>query len=112
MKLLRKRKNNKKLKRTNKKDNNSSGCYLLFIGTRQISTALFNIMWYNIIVRMVIFMNDYKLALLIIKNKARLDSLIKNDADYSKILKQSKKLDTLIMQKMINQIEPKKLTST
>lgn len=57
-------------------------------------------------------MNDYKLTLLIIKNKARLDSLIKNDADYSKILKQSKKLDTLIMQKMINQIEPKKLTST
>lgn len=61
---------------------------------------------------MVIFMNDYKLTLLIIKNKARLDSLIKNDADYSKILKQSKKLDTLIMQKMINQIETKKLTST
>ena len=57
-------------------------------------------------------MNDYKLTLLIIKNKARLDSLIKNDADYSKILKQSKKLDTLIMQKMINQIETKKLTST
>lgn len=57
-------------------------------------------------------MNDYKLTLLIIKNKARLDSLIKNDADYSKILKQSKKLDTLVMQKMINQIEPKKLTST
>ena len=61
---------------------------------------------------MVIFMNDYKLTLLIIKNKARLDSLIRNDADYSKILKQSQKLDTLIMQKMINQIEPKKLTST
>lgn len=57
-------------------------------------------------------MNDYKLTLLIIKNKARLDSLIKNDADYSKILKQSQKLDTLIMQKMINQIEQKKLTST
>lgn len=57
-------------------------------------------------------MSDYKLTLLIIKNKARLDSLIKNDADYSKILKQSKKLDTLIMQKMINQIEQKKLTST
>lgn len=61
---------------------------------------------------MVIFMSDYKLTLLIIKNKARLDSLIRNDADYSKILKQSKKLDNLIMQKMINQIEPKKLTST
>lgn len=57
-------------------------------------------------------MNDYKLTLLIIKNKARLDSLIRNDADYSKILKQSQKLDTLIMQKMINQIETKKLTST
>lgn len=56
-------------------------------------------------------MNDYKLTLLIIKNRARLDSLIKNHADYSKILKQSKKLDSLIMQKMINQIEPKKLTS-
>ena len=61
---------------------------------------------------MVIFMSDYKLTLLIIKNKARLDSLIRNDADYSKILKQSKKLDTLIMQKMINQREIKKLTST
>lgn len=57
-------------------------------------------------------MSDYRLTFLIIKNKARLDSLIKNDADYSKILEQSKKLDTLIMQKMINQIETKKLTST
>ncbi len=38
--------------------------------------------------------------LLIIRNKARLEKLITNEEDYSKILKQSQKLDKLINQKM------------
>lgn len=50
-------------------------------------------------------MNDYKLTLLIMKNKARLDKLVREEADYSKILKQSVKLDKLIAQKMVEQIE-------
>ena len=50
-------------------------------------------------------MNDYKLTLLIMKNKARLDKLVREDADYSKILKQSVKLDKLIAQKMVEQVE-------
>lgn len=50
-------------------------------------------------------MNDYKLTLLIMRNRARLDKLIENNADYSKILKQSIKLDKLIAQKMVEQIE-------
>lgn len=53
-------------------------------------------------------MNDYKLTLLIMRNRARLDKLILNDEDYSKILRQSVKLDKLIAQKMLKQIEEKR----
>ena len=53
-------------------------------------------------------MNDYKLTLLIMRNRARLDKLILNDEDYSKILRQSVKLDKLIAQKMQKQIEEKR----
>lgn len=57
---------------------------------------------------MVIFMNNYKLTLLIMRNRARLDKLILNDEEYSKILRQSVKLDKLIAQKMLKQIEEKR----
>jgi uncharacterized protein YdcH (DUF465 family) len=40
--------------------------------------------------------------LLIIRNRARLEKLIANDEKYSKILKQSRKLDKLINKKMRN----------
>ena len=38
--------------------------------------------------------------LLIIRNRARLERMITEEKDYSKILKQSQKLDKLINQKM------------
>jgi len=41
-----------------------------------------------------------RLNLLIMKNRARLDKLIGDNGDYSKILKQSQKLDKLINRKM------------
>ncbi len=51
------------------------------------------------------FMNNYKLTLLIMKNKAKLGKMIETDTDYQKILKQSKKLDNLIVQKIKNQMQ-------
>ena len=45
-------------------------------------------------------MDNCKLMLLILKNKAKLEQLINQNADYSKILKQSKKLDKYIAKKM------------
>lgn len=49
-------------------------------------------------------MDNYKLTLLIMKNTAKLEKMIETGADYSLILKQSKKLDTFIMQRIKNQI--------
>ncbi len=49
-------------------------------------------------------MTDYRLELLIIKNRERLNKLIETDAEYSKILKQSIKLDKLITEKIARQI--------
>ena len=43
---------------------------------------------------------DYKLNLLIIKNKARLEKLIRENAPYDKVLKESKRLDKLIEQQI------------
>lgn len=40
------------------------------------------------------------LDLLILKNRARLEKLIEQNADYKIILKQSQKLDKLIVEKM------------
>ena len=40
----------------------------------------------------VISMN-YKLELLIIKNRAKLEQMIKEESDYKKIVKQSQRLD-------------------
>lgn len=53
-------------------------------------------------------MNDYKLALLIIKHKNKLNKLVDNKEDYSKILKENRKLHDYITQRMINEIESKK----
>lgn len=50
------------------------------------------------------FMNDSKLTLLIIKNKDKLEKMIKTGEDYSKILKQSQKLDKFIVQKIKKQL--------
>jgi hypothetical protein len=44
---------------------------------------------------------DYKLSFLILKNTAKLEKLIKQDAPYSKILKQSQLLDKYIAKQMI-----------
>ena len=54
----------------------------------------------------LIFM-DYRLALLIIKNRVRLEKLIENNAPFEKILTQSKKLDKyiLLQMKYMNKIE-------
>lgn len=41
-----------------------------------------------------------KIDLLILKNRARLEKLIEQNADYNLILKQSQKLDKLIVEKM------------
>lgn len=50
---------------------------------------------------------DSKLCLLILKNTAKLEKLIYENAPYDKILKQSKKLDKYILKKMnfINNLE-------
>lgn len=53
-------------------------------------------------------MNAYRLSLLIIKHKAKLENLINSGTDFSKILKESKKLNKYINQIMIYQIENKK----
>lgn len=57
-------------------------------------------------------MNTYRLSLLIIKHKAKLENLINSETDFSKILKESKKLNKYINQIMIYQIENKKSTSS
>ncbi len=41
-----------------------------------------------------------KIDLLIVRNRARLEKMITEEKDYSKILKQSQKLDRLINKKM------------
>ena len=43
---------------------------------------------------------DFKILLLIIKNRAKLEKLIEQNASYDKILKQSKLLDKYIMKQM------------
>jgi len=49
---------------------------------------------------------DYNVTLLILKNRAKLEKLIIQNAPYDKILNQSKKLDKyiLIQMKLINKI--------
>ena len=44
---------------------------------------------------------DYKLSFLILKNTVKLEKLIKQDAPYSKILKQSQLFDKYIAKQMI-----------
>lgn len=56
-------------------------------------------------------MSNYKLTFLIIKNKAKLDHLITIGADYSKISKQSKKVDLLINRVMKEQLEETEIVS-
>ena len=43
---------------------------------------------------------NYKLELLIIKNRAKLETMIKNESDYNKIVKQSQRLDKYLNIKM------------
>ena len=43
---------------------------------------------------------NYKLELLIIKNRAKLEQMIKNESDYNKIVKQSQRLDKYLNLKM------------
>ena len=43
---------------------------------------------------------NYKLELLIIKNRAKLEQMIKNGSDYKKIVKQSQRLDKYLNMKM------------
>ena len=43
---------------------------------------------------------NYKLELLIIKNRAKLEQMIKNGSDYNKIVKQSQRLDKYLNIKM------------
>jgi 3-methyladenine DNA glycosylase Tag len=43
---------------------------------------------------------NYKLELLIIKNRAKLEQMIKNESDYNKIVKQSQRLDRYLNMKM------------
>lgn len=52
-------------------------------------------------------MNDYKLALHIIKHKNKLNKLVDNKEDYSKILKENRKLHYYLTQRMINEIKSK-----
>lgn len=47
-------------------------------------------------------MNNYRLALLIMKNRAKLERMITEGRSYKKVLKQSKKLDRYIMKKIRN----------
>lgn len=49
---------------------------------------------------------DYNVTLLILKNRAKLEKLIIQNAPYNKILSQSKKLDKYIMiqMKLINKV--------
>ena len=50
-------------------------------------------------------MDDFKLTLLIMRNKSRLESLITKGENYEKILKQSQKLDKYISMKMKKQMK-------
>ncbi len=43
---------------------------------------------------------NYKLELLIIKNRAKLEQMIREESDYKKIVKQSQRLDKYINIKM------------
>lgn len=43
---------------------------------------------------------NYKLELLIIRNRAKLEQMIKNESDYNKIVKQSQRLDKYLNLKM------------
>ena len=56
-------------------------------------------------------MNDYKITLLIIKNRIKLEKLIDQNADYSKILEQSRKLDVYIAKKMAIQLNKNKTSN-
>ena len=47
----------------------------------------------------VISMN-YKIELLIIKNRAKLEQMIREESDYNKIVKQSQRLDKYLNMKM------------
>lgn len=53
-----------------------------------------------IIVWMVMYMENYRLSLLLLKNTARLEKFIETGKPMSKILKQSRKVDSLINQKI------------
>lgn len=57
-------------------------------------------------------MNKYVLALLIDKNRKKLDKMIEEEKPYEEILKQSKKLDKYIYLNLKNQIEEKKKHNT
>ena len=50
-------------------------------------------------------MKNMSINLLIFKNKARLEKLIREDADYDKILKQSQRLDKYVAIKMREQLK-------
>ena len=43
---------------------------------------------------------SYRVELLIIKNKAKLEQMIREESDYNKIVKQSQRLDKYINMKM------------
>ena len=43
---------------------------------------------------------NYKLELLIIKNRAKLEQMIREESDYNKIVKQSQRLDKYLNMKM------------
>lgn len=55
-------------------------------------------------------MNKYVVALLIDKNRKKLDKMIEEEKPYEEILKQSKKLDKYIYLNLKNQIEEKNKT--
>ena len=55
-------------------------------------------------------MKKYVLALLIDKNRKKLDKMIEEEKTYEEILKQSKKLDKYIYLNLKNQIEEKNKT--
>jgi hypothetical protein len=50
-------------------------------------------------------MENSRLKFLIIRNKAKLDHLIEENAEYSKILKQSKRVDHYIAMAIKRQVE-------
>ena len=43
---------------------------------------------------------NYKIELLIIKNRAKLEQMIREESDYKKIVKQSQRLDKYLNMKM------------